>query len=171
MIVCIFGLSCVGKSSAASLMANELGLPLRSCGSAVLAAASSLGLDIKDLPDSGHRMVDAETVAWALKLGSCIVEGRFLDHVLFGLPEPTFSIQLTANADVRLRRACGRAGHAITMEDLESIDRADREFRRRLYDERKVIAPSLSVDTSESTVEECVNQLKMATSGLIRPRT
>jgi cytidylate kinase len=171
MIICIFGFSCVGKSSSATLLANVLCLPLRSCGSAVLAAAHSLGLDIKDLPDDGHRTVDAETVDWARKSGTCIVEGRFLDQVLFGVTEPIFSIQLMANADVRLRRACGRAGHAITMEDLERIDRADREFRSRIYDGRNVIAPSLSVDTSESTVEECVNQIKTVTSGLIRPRT
>lgn len=171
MIISIFGLSCVGKTSAASLLATELSLPLRSCGSEVTAAAIGLELAARDLPDGDHRIVDAETVAWARKQGSCIVEGRFLDNVLFGLSEPLFSIQLEANSNVRLRRACDRAGHAITMEYLESLDRADRQFRLRLYGEGKPISPSLSVNTSETMVEECVYQLKIATSGLIRPRT
>jgi cytidylate kinase len=171
MIVSIFGLSCVGKSSAAHIMATDLRLPQRSCGSAVRSAAQALDLDIEGLPDHIHRVVDAETIAWALKASPCIVEGRFLDSVFFGISEPVFSIRLTASADVRLGRACGRAGHAITMEDLESIDRGDREFRRRLYDAKSFVPPSLSVDTSESTVQECVNQLKIAISDLIRPRT
>jgi cytidylate kinase len=164
MIVSIFGQSCVGKSTVAKLLSAELGLPLRSCGEEIKNAAKALGLDFLSLTDEDHREVDRQTLSWALDKCSCIVEGRFLDQVLYGLPVMPFSVCLAANADVRYERSSKRSNGSAEANELIKGDRVDSELRLRLYGDKGVLNPSISIDTSNLTVAECVNQIKAATS-------
>lgn len=158
MIIGIFGGSCVGKSSTARLLARRRGLPLRSCGSPVREAADSLNVGLDEVPDAVHRAIDEQTVAWSLNNQPCLVEGRFLDHVLADLPVKPFLIELSTTMGTRQARACSRAGHVVSIEELEFWDRADLKFRKRMYLGPR-LGPNLSIDTSTSTVQECVDRL------------
>ena len=158
MIIGIFGASCVGKSSAARLLAQRSTLPLRSCGSPVRQAAESLSVSLEELPDAVHRGIDEQTIDWSLRNRPCLVEGRFLDRVLARLSAKPFLIELRATPAVRQSRACSRAGHVVSCEELKRWDQADAVFRERMYSE-PALKPDLSVDTSTCTVQECVDRL------------
>ena len=158
MIVGIFGASCVGKSSAARLLAERRPLLLRSCGSPVREAAEVLKVNLEDVPDAIHRSIDEQTVDWSLRSQPCLVEGRFLDRVLAGLSVKPFLIELRATFAVRQSRACSRAGHVVSIEELKGWDEADAVFRERMFSEQ-ALKPDLSLDTSTCTVQECVDRL------------
>lgn len=158
MIIGIFGASCVGKSSAARLLAQRRILPLRSCGSPVREAAQSMNVALEALPDAVHRGIDEETLSWSLTNQPCLVEGRFLDRVLARLPVKPLLIELSATSAARQSRACSRAGHVVSIKELELWDQADIAFRERMYSE-PALKPDLSIDTSSCTVQECVDRL------------
>lgn len=158
MIIGIFGASCVGKSSAARLLAQRRAVPLRPCGSLVRNAAASLKCDPGELPDAIHREIDRQTLDWSLKNEPCLVEGRFLDRVLARLASRPFLIELSATLPVRHSRACSRTGHVVSIHEFELGDQADAAFRRRLYSGPR-LRPDLCIETSNCTVQECVDRL------------
>jgi cytidylate kinase len=158
MIIGIFGASCVGKSSAARLLAKRRTLPLRSCGAPVRKAAESLKVGLAELPDAIHQEIDEQTLDWSLKNQPCLVEGRFLDRVLARLATKPFLIELSATLVVRQSRACSRAGHVVSIDELRHGDQADAAFRRRMYSEPE-LKPDLCIDTSTCTVQDCVDRL------------
>ncbi|RDJ21061.1 hypothetical protein DWF00_07525 [Bosea caraganae] len=161
MIVCLFGPSCVGKTTLAQRAAVALGLPLRSCGEAVRAAATAHGLTINDLPDEQHREVDAGTVVWAMGNKSCIVEGRYLDRVFADSRTPVTLILIRASDACRVSRAKGRSGNTtFSADDLRRLDDEDNAFRERLFGDRVAAMPWQVLDTSGLTVDECARQLR-----------
>jgi cytidylate kinase len=162
MIISIYGASAVGKTTVGECVATKLSWPLRSCGSEVRIAAKQLRLELQSLPLSVHREIDAKTVAWALERDPCIVEGRFLDQVLFGIPRQVFSVKLTATEEVRLARSAHRAGTAIEDNEVKRSDVSDQEFREKSYGMTERLPPTLTIDTSKLTVVECVNQITTA---------
>jgi cytidylate kinase len=156
MIFCIFGRSCIGKTTVAKRVADELDLPLRSCGSAVQERARALGLSSRDLPDAIHRQVDGSTVVWGLANQPCIIEGRFLDAVFAGVDAPILLINLTASDVQRHARGYVSKGPSFTLNGLRQADADDASFRVRMFTASAEIIPGLTVDSSEMTVEECV---------------
>jgi cytidylate kinase len=160
MIVCLFGPSCVGKTTLAKRVAAALGLPLRSCGDAVRTAATVHGTTIKDLPDEGHREVDAGTVAWALEHKACIVEGRYLDRVFADSRAAVTLILIGASDACRVSRLRDRSGNTLlSAEDLRRSDDEDNAFRERLFGDHATAMPWQVLDTSGLTVDECAQQL------------
>ena len=167
MIVCVSGPSCVGKSAAARTVASVVGVPLRSCGDAVRAAAIALSVPPASLPDDAHRQVDTDTRDWARQRAPSIVEGRFLDSVIS--PEttaPAALVALTASEECRLARARLRGGNpSFSLDDLRRSDQDDLVFRRRIYGDLVAIAPRHVFDTTGRTLEECADWLRRIVVG------
>jgi cytidylate kinase len=175
MIVCLFGPSCVGKTTVARRAAAALELPLRSCGDAVRQMAKTLRLPINQLTDDAHRAVDAATVAWALERHSgCMLEGRFLDAVFAtaGVPA-TMIIELQAAHGCRVERARKQNGPTFSIDDLVQLDAEDAALRRRLFKCGGRDVARHVLDTSGRAVEDCARlvQEMVEATGLHRPRT
>jgi cytidylate kinase len=156
MIIGLYGLPYTGKTTIAQSLATMLRIPLRSCGQVVRSHAEALCLSHHDLPDEHHIVVDEETRAWAMRMQRAIVEGRFLDRVLWPLRAQTLAIRLTASEETRCRRAVSRIGRVLTPQEIKDHYLFDLAFRQRLYCDVGSIEPALTIDTSESTVETCV---------------
>jgi cytidylate kinase len=156
MIFCIFGGSCVGKTTVAKQIAAELGIPLRSCGSAVSERARPLRMNVRDLPDTIHREVDGCTVAWGLANQPCIIEGRYLDAVFAGVRAPVLLIHLTCSEARRQSRRDSSESSPFAMNSVQQADADDANFRTRMFPAPTETIPCLTIDSSEMTVEECV---------------
>jgi cytidylate kinase len=154
MIICLYGPTCTGKTTIARMIAEQLLLPLRSCGDEIRARAVSIGVGLDDIPDDIHRAVDQETIEWAMANRPCVVEGRFLDAV-FAVRKPDVIIRLQATDEVRIRR--GRARWPdFELADLRRYDDNDSCFREQMFEGRIPTDPCQVVDTTNLTVEECV---------------
>jgi len=162
MIVCIFGPSCVGKTTVARRAAAALDLPLRSCGAAVREKAETLGLPIDQLPDDAHRAVDAASVEWALeRRGGCMLEGRFLDAVFAAASVSATLIDLRADRCCRVNRARIRHGQlTFCLGDLDRMDAEDAHFSARLFRRHASDMARHMLDTSRLTVGECVRRVQ-----------
>jgi cytidylate kinase len=158
MIVAFFGPSRVGKTTIARALQNQLALPLRSCGAAVVERAVRLGVPFTDLPDDEHRAVDRETLSWVAGHESCLVEGRFLDSVLAAIAGRTILVRLDATGEDRCQRWAAR-NMPLTSTELEELDKVDVTFRARLYGTSQPIRPVLTLSTSELSVEACVQSV------------
>jgi cytidylate kinase len=158
MIVALFGPSGVGKTTIARMLQDQLGLPLRSCGAAVVDRAVRFGVPFANLPDDEHRAVDHETLSWVAVHQSCLVEGRFLDSVLVAIAGRTILVRLDATEEDRCRRSAAR-NMPLTSRELQELDRVDVTFRARLYGTSERIQPVLTLSTSELSVEACVQSV------------
>lgn len=158
MITAIFGPTCSGKTTAAQELALRLGRPLRSCGNVVREWATALGGTQSEVSDTVHREIDAETRQWVEQNPNGVVEGRFLDRVLDGIPEIVF-VKLSADTPTRASRGVLRRSD-YTPDDLSKSDRDDNLFRDRMYG----IGPSNCtfefLDTTHLTVEKCIQKIE-----------
>ena len=155
MILAIFGASAVGKTTLAGCLASRLTLPLRHCGNAIREAADVLGISPSDLSFETHHEVDARTVDWCLShacLG-CIVEGRFLDHVLAITPSILF-IELRADGSTRASRWARRLERNFEESELATVDEADAFFRQKMYESVPKGSAAMTIDTTCGTVKE-----------------
>lgn len=127
-VIALYGNTCVGKTTIASALARLLGAPVRFCGEELKRKAASFGTVPEKSPDSLYHHVDLETISW-VGAGSHpkVVEGRFLDVVLEGIPGIEF-FELTCSPAIRTSRfaSLGRA-----TDHLHSIDEVDTEDSRR----------------------------------------
>jgi cytidylate kinase len=158
MIVAFFGPSCVVKTTIARVLQDQLALPLRSCGAAVVERAARVGVPFTDLPDEEHRAVDHDTLSWVVSRQSCLVEGRFLDSVLAPVAGPTILVRLNARVEDRCRRWAARSTPSMSIR-LEELDRIDDTLRARLYGTSQRIQPVLTLSTSELSVEVCAERV------------
>ncbi len=158
MILCLFGLTCSGKTTVGRAVAARLNVPLRSCGDEVRRVARERDVAIEDLPDESHHQIDRDTVAWAVKHQPCIVEGRFLDAVFAGAGTPATLIRLVASEARRAAR--WRATNVtFTSARLAQADAEDANLRARIYTAEDEVVPCLTIDTSELTVDECASRI------------
>jgi cytidylate kinase len=158
MIVALFGPSCVGKTTIARMLQDQLAFPMRTCGAAAVERAVRLGVPLADLPDDEHRAVDHETLSWVAGHQSCLVEGRFLDSVLASIAGRTRLVRLDATVEDRCRRWAARK-MPLTSTELEELDRVDVNFRARLYSTSQRIRHVLTLSTSELSVKACVQSV------------
>jgi cytidylate kinase len=161
MIFCLYGPSCTAKTTLAPRVAQELNLPLRSCGGEVRQRAAALDMALADLPDEIHSEIDDATVVWGIGHQPCLIEGRFLDAVFAKRNAPIVLIKLTASLDQRCARWQNRQKiFTLTVEDLVRADTEDVRFRARMFHFREPAVPDLTVDTSELTVDACAQRVK-----------
>lgn len=169
MIIAFFGASCTGKTAISRTLSLDLDLSMRSCGDAVRSRARALAIPWLDLPDKQHRAVDDETRLWCESMQPCIVEGRFLDKVLFPLEADTMLICLVASKKARRDRWARRVGRPCTLREIDEHDKADRSFRMRMYASGESLLPALVIDTSARLVETCARQVKSILTASARP--
>jgi len=167
MIVCLTGSTCTGKTSIATRLANDLGWPLRSCGSSIRRRAADLGVALEALDDGSHRLVDAETVAWALGSQDCLVEGRFLDSVFHDSTMPVRIIRMEASYATRAERGTLRGKSTFAVNDVIRVDAEDAAFRERLYPWIPLPPSFPAFDNSGLTVDECVRRVRASLGGAL----
>ena len=161
LVIAIYGRSCTGKSTVAKIIADRFSIPIRHCGDVTQRAAADLNVDINDLTDDCHRKIDAETVEWVCEAKNwCLVEGRYLDHVLAPVA-PTlilacFEASLQARA-VRWQQKAQRMSY--TVAGIKQLDCKDDAFRKRMYKSSGCIRPTITIDTTCLTPEEIANCL------------
>lgn len=158
MILCIFGPSCSGKTTAGRAVAERLKLPLRSCGDDVRRVAKDLGVEIECLSDERHRQIDSATVSWAIVHRPCIVEGRFLDAVFRDTVVPVSLVRLVASRAHRVARLPAKNAAAAAAQ-IDLMDTQDADFRVRLYNTGSERASWPTIDTSGLTVDECASRI------------
>ena len=158
--IAIFGVSGTGKTSIAQLLAAEIGIPLRSCGTEIKSVAKALGVTITALSDEIHAAIDAETITWTDSQQSCIIEGRFLNDVLYPLEPSIFFVKLVTSPEVRRKRLENRGNVSLSDADFLAIDMIDEEFCRRNYKILCEVHVDSEIDTTLLSVQECVQKIK-----------
>lgn len=155
-VIAIFGKSCVGKSVVAEELAITLKLPVRHCGDAVKSRALELGVDVAALPLTEHQAIDQETRTLAeASAEGLIIEGNFLDAVLEGIPSVLF-VHLTCEDSTRTQRYIRRSNYQASEQDLNLRDASDAANWKRLYKPPTEIIHELTIDTTNTTVDEVV---------------
>lgn len=169
MIVCLMGPTCTGKTTIATRLASDIGWPLRSCGLSIRRRAADHGVAPEALDDLNHRLVDAETIEWAVERRDCLVEGRFLDGVFHDPAMPVRIVRLKAAYGIRAERGTLRGKSTFAVDDVMRADAEDAAFRERLYP-RTPLVPSFPVlDNSGLTVDECVRRVRALLGDALPP--
>ncbi|HEV2740571.1 MAG TPA: AAA family ATPase [Candidatus Elarobacter sp.] len=152
----LFGPTGVGKSTVARVLGDRFSLPVRHCSQALRERAASLGLELSDVPKAVHDEIDEETRCVARSvIGGLVIEGRFLDKVLYGI-DNIILVRLTCLQEMRRSRILERTG----VQSLEAEDRRDEELRGMLYSyQRQDYAPTIVIDTSAISPEEVATEI------------
>lgn len=160
MVVALFGLTCVGKTTIGTALSAAIGSAVRSCGEVVRSEAQRLDVPIDGLADAIHHAIDAKTREWLVTRETGIVEGRYLNYVLAASRVRPQLIHLTASDDVRQKRGQLRFGPSFRLEDLRRIDEGDADFAGRIYTSDGPLPPDYVLDTSTASVVECVQEIR-----------
>lgn len=109
-----------------------------------------------------HQLIDTETRAWCQKHSGCggIVEGRYLDFVLAGLGVEITLVKCDSPSDVRAKRISAKSGRADGQLLIAERDRHDQDFCISSYIGVRRGVPTLVLDTSQLSIEQCVEQLQ-----------
>lgn len=156
IVLAIYGASCVGKSTLATAIGKEWRVPVRHCGDVLKMRATTLGLPLGSLPLHVHDAVDKETRKLAQEAsGVFVVEGRYLDLVLDGMPWVKF-VRLTCDEATRMRRFLTKTGgQADEGVALHQHDEEDGRLRFILYGGRCFTSDDWMVlDTTHATPKE-----------------
>jgi cytidylate kinase len=147
-VIAIFGKSCTGKSTVADALGEILGAYVRHCGEILRSRALEMGKPVSELSSEVHRLIDAETRAWAADRSASlkVVEGILLEE-LRGLDGILF-IRLVCDTTVREARFRSRRGVAssITVRDKE-----DEQLRDELYSRPNSSSPSANILEFDTT--------------------
>jgi cytidylate kinase len=159
MIVALYGGTGCGKTTLARVAAGALDIPVRHCGNEIRDALEAAGSDAVLSADRIHRSVDEQTQRWCGQInGDALVDGRFLDQVLSGLPNIVF-IEVVATEEVRVRRLAERLGRQVDGAEIRAADEEDDLFRRRMYSGASRAAGARMIDTSGGSARECGENL------------
>lgn len=163
-IIAICGASAVGKTSVAKPMAERLHCEVRHCGDAAKAEASELGVPPDALPKEAHRRIDNETRRVAQNAQDMlIIEGRFLDEVLAGVPG-VLLVHLTVSEEVRKHRQAAR-GSAECADSLLRRDGIGGALCSESYAQKEDQVVSLCTDALD--VNEVVESILMHWRSLV----
>ena len=97
---------------------------------------------------------------WVAEEGGGVVEGRDIGTVVF--PDARLKVYLTASAEERSRRRAAEGGKAVAVD----IARRDQADSSRAHSPLAVADDAITIDTTERTVEEVVDQI----TGLLAQR-
>jgi cytidylate kinase len=130
----IYGPRCVGKSALATELGTRLRAEVRKCGDVLKERAAELGIPLESIPTELHRAVDAETRRHSENpTRILVIEGRYLDIVLAGIPRVRF-LRLTCDEVARERRFLARQGNrGSAAMTLQQCDQEDAHLSQELY--------------------------------------
>ena len=133
IVLAIYGPSCVGKSTLARELGRKLGIEVRHCGEALKVHAIEQGIALNSIPSTVHQSIDEETRRQARQAcGTVVIEGRYLDFVLSGIPSVRF-IRLTSDEATRKFRYSMRKNKSVRPRALQEEDEDDARMRELLY--------------------------------------
>jgi cytidylate kinase len=168
MIVGLFGASTTGKTSIAQRVAVQTGCSLRCCGEIVKARAGVLGTRLSGLSAEEHQQIDDDTRKWASANDPCLVEGRYLNWVLAPIGKQITLVRLVATPEDRRARRTKRDPGPLTLTE-DDLDLADSAFCTRMYSAGHQLSPWLVLNSSELSVEECVQRVITLMRGIEPP--
>jgi len=155
MVIALYGDACVGKTTVAILLGQALNCRVRHCGELIKERSRALSCTADDLPVGEHLILDDETRRIALDANTdIIIEGRFLQYVLYDLGDPVL-IHLTCVLEERAcrYRLCRRGG------SLATNDAKDVNLCRELYGTRRKQDAALHIDTTGSSAEHVADRI------------
>jgi cytidylate kinase len=158
MIIGLFGASTTGKTSIAKRVMVETSCALRCCGEVVKSRAAVLGTRLSELAAEEHQRIDDDTRKWAIANIPCLVEGRYLDRVLAPIGKHVLLVRLVATSADRRTRRLKRDVRPLTLTE-DDLDLADSTFCTRMYSPGDQLVPKLVLNSSELSVEECVQRV------------
>lgn len=142
-VIGLYGGTCVGKSTLARELGNNLPFRVRHCSHALKALAP--GMSVADIPVEVHEKVDAETRSLAKgNDDGLIVEGRFLDRVLSSTSNLVL-VRLVCDKAVRTARLHTRDDASASVDENDANDAA---LIAKLYENVGLRVPDFIVDTS-----------------------
>lgn len=153
MRVAIAGLPGTGKTTAAKLVAQHLGLPLLSAGQLFRALAQERGLSLEDFSALAERdaRIDRELdqrMAREAQQAEVVMEGRLTAWVCREFRVAAFKVRLDAPERVRAERIAKREGLAL--------DKALQDNRRREQSERSRYLRYYGVEMGDAALYDLV---------------
>lgn len=171
MIFALYGGSGCGKTTLAKIAGRELAIPVRHCGEEFRDALDTANIEMSTA-ESLHQRVDQQTRAWCAQTEcDAVVDGRFLDQVLSGLPN-VLLIEIRATDEVRARRLTERLDRPINDAEVRALDEEDDLFRARMYPGVSRAQKAQVIETGGGSALECgeklislISQLRAAARG------
>ena len=117
---------------------------------------------LSQLTSDDHWLVDAESRVVVSVTDRIVIEGRFLNFVLAGVPD-VWLIALTCDDEIRAERH--RIGEEFGLEryNAKEHDRDDARLRRMLYNDiDRPMTPNRTIDTTDTPLEEVVRRIAEA---------
>jgi hypothetical protein len=134
----------------------RLSATVRHCGKLLKERSVQAGVPLETIPIELHRSVDAETRSYAKDPnGILVIEGRYLDVVLFGIPWVKL-LRLTCDEVTRqLRWETRRAISALAPESVLQRDQEDETIKYKLYGRRfTAMGDWMILNTSDRSPKE-----------------
>lgn len=169
-ILALIGSTCTGKTTCGEAVSGGLSLPFRSCGDTIRELARERRVSIDELTATDHAMVDDQSREWCEQEGDIVIEGRFLDQVLYGHRRPIYIIRLVADDQVRAERLTKRSKVPQTIETVQKFDRDDELFRLAAYEATPKLVVNEELDNSLMTVSESVGKILLWWDQLLAQR-
>lgn len=162
IVVGIYGLSGVGKTTVAKEVAVILNAQIRHCGELVKARAKTSGVPVDSLASAEHALIDDETRrSVATRKQALVVEGRFLREVLANM-EDVFLVELTCSEAERFRRRS-----ELNSGYLDHQDALTAKPSSELYaDAPAPREPSISINTDNRTTSNVAEEISRYVQGL-----
>jgi cytidylate kinase len=156
LVIGIFGRTCSGKTSISEKLAKRTGINCRHCGQILKKIAKREGISPKLIDRRFHETIDAETRSLAEKPpnGKAIIEGSFLNYVLYGLKE-VILIELICADNERAIRYIARSGQK---DGMKNRDYEDSLIVKKLYSKKKE-KPQYKIDVTHLTIPETVDKI------------
>ncbi len=155
IVLAIYGPSSVGKSTLATELGARLQTEVRHCGDILRERATELNIPLHIIPVELHRVLDAETRRHSENPnGILVVEGRYLNIVLFGIPRVKL-LRLTCDEVTREHRLLTHLSNRATVATaLRQRDQEDARLRQKLYgDSPQTSEDWMIFDTTHSSPE------------------
>ena len=136
MIITISGPPGSGTSTAAKLLAKELGMKMMSSGDIFRSLAKEDGLSLAEFGEKAGKdhsidiRLDKRMLKIARSEDNLVLEGRLTGQLLTKEGIPAYRIWLTASLEERVRRITGREKKNYDLVKKEVEERQERDWKR-----------------------------------------